>query len=49
MLEQLAEGEAAERVLRALEGVCRDGPRTRDLGGDATTSAVGDAVVARLA
>ena len=48
MLDQLGEGEAAARLMRALEGVCRDGPRTRDIGGDATTAEVGDAVVARL-
>jgi isocitrate/isopropylmalate dehydrogenase len=34
--------------MRALEGVCRDGPRTRDLAGDAGTAEVGAAVVARL-
>ncbi len=48
MLDQLGEGEAAARLMRALEGVCRDGPRTRDIGGDATTADVGDAVVARV-
>lgn len=35
--------------MRALEDVCRDGPRTRDIGGTAATAAVGDAVVTRLA
>ena len=44
MLEQLDEREAAARVLGAIEAVCRDGPRTGDLGGTASTSAVGDAV-----
>jgi len=34
---------------RALEDVCRDGPRTRDVGGTASTSEVGDAVAARIA
>ncbi len=48
MLAHLGEGEAAAAVLGALEDVCRDGPRTRDLGGSATTREVGDAVVARL-
>ena len=28
MLEHLGEHEAARRVLRALEDVCREGPRT---------------------
>ncbi len=44
MLEGLGETEAAARLLRALEAVCRDGPRTRDVGGGASTSEVGDAV-----
>ena len=48
MLEHLGEAEAAARVLRAVEAVCREGPRTRDLGGTATTSEVGDAVAARI-
>jgi tartrate dehydrogenase/decarboxylase/D-malate dehydrogenase len=48
MLEQLGEDEASKRVLAAVEQVCRDGPRTRDLGGDATTREVGDAVAALL-
>ena len=48
MLEHLGEGEAAARLMNALEHVCRDGPRTRDVGGKATTVEVGDAVVARL-
>lgn len=49
MLEHLGEREAAQRIMRALEAVCRDGPRTRDIGGTASTAEVGDAVVARLA
>jgi tartrate dehydrogenase/decarboxylase/D-malate dehydrogenase len=47
MLEHLGEGEAAARVMRALEDVCRDGPRTRDVGGDASTREVGAEVAAR--
>jgi tartrate dehydrogenase/decarboxylase/D-malate dehydrogenase len=34
--------------MRAIEDVCREGPRTRDLGGAATTTELGDAVAARL-
>jgi tartrate dehydrogenase/decarboxylase/D-malate dehydrogenase len=49
MLESLAEPEAAARLMRAVEEVCRDGPRTRDVGGSASTSQVGDAVAARVA
>lgn len=45
MLDQLGEGEAARMVMEALELVCREGPRTRDIGGRATTRQVGDAVV----
>ena len=48
MLEHLGEHEAAARILGALEDVCREGPRTRDVGGAATTAEVGDAVAARL-
>jgi len=48
MLEHLGEADAARGLLTALEGVCRDGPRTRDLGGGAGTADVGDAIVARL-
>ena len=49
MLEHLGEADAAARLLRALEDVCRDGPRTRDVGGTATTREVGDAVAAAVA
>jgi tartrate dehydrogenase/decarboxylase/D-malate dehydrogenase len=49
LLEHLGEREAAQALMRALEDVCRDGPRTRDLGGRAGTAEVGSAVVARLA
>jgi tartrate dehydrogenase/decarboxylase/D-malate dehydrogenase len=49
MLDQLGESDAAARLLRALETVCRVGPRTRDIGGTASTSEVGDAVAAEAA
>jgi tartrate dehydrogenase/decarboxylase / D-malate dehydrogenase len=48
MLEHLGEAEAAARLLGALETTCREGPRTRDVGGTATTHEVGDAVAALL-
>jgi tartrate dehydrogenase/decarboxylase/D-malate dehydrogenase len=48
MLEHLGETDASARVLGAVEGVCRDGIRTRDVGGTATTVEVGDAVAARV-
>jgi tartrate dehydrogenase/decarboxylase / D-malate dehydrogenase len=49
MLEHLGEREAAARVLGALEDVCRDGPRTSDIGGSASTAEVGDAIAALVA
>ncbi len=49
MLEHLGEQAAAERVLGALEQTCASGPRTRDLGGTATTREVGDAIAALVA
>jgi tartrate dehydrogenase/decarboxylase/D-malate dehydrogenase len=49
MLEHLGESDAAARLMRALESVCRDGPRTRDIGGTAATSEVGDAVALKAA
>ena len=48
MLEHLREPEAAKTLMAALEDVCRDGPRTRDIGGEATTQEVGDAIAARV-
>jgi tartrate dehydrogenase/decarboxylase/D-malate dehydrogenase len=48
MLEQLGEAEAAAHLMNALEDVCRQGPRTRDVGGDATTPEVGEAIATRL-
>jgi tartrate dehydrogenase/decarboxylase/D-malate dehydrogenase len=48
MLEHLGEPEAAATLMGALQDVCRDGPRTRDIGGEATTQEVGDAIAARV-
>jgi tartrate dehydrogenase/decarboxylase / D-malate dehydrogenase len=48
MLDHLGETEAAARLMRAVEVVCKDGPRTRDIGGDASTSQVGDAVATNV-
>jgi tartrate dehydrogenase/decarboxylase/D-malate dehydrogenase len=48
MLDTLGESEASQRLMEALEDVCRDGPRTGDVGGTAKTSEVGDAVAARV-
>jgi tartrate dehydrogenase/decarboxylase/D-malate dehydrogenase len=49
MLEQLGEGGAADRLMRAIEVVCREGIRTADIGGAASTGEVGDAIAARAA
>jgi tartrate dehydrogenase/decarboxylase/D-malate dehydrogenase len=44
MLEQLGESEAAALVMRGVEHVAANGPRTKDLGGSARTTEIGDAV-----
>ena len=49
MLDHLGEPAASSKLMRALEDVCRDGPRTHDVGGSGSTSEVGDAVAARIA
>jgi tartrate dehydrogenase/decarboxylase/D-malate dehydrogenase len=48
MLEHLGETDAAKRVLAAVESVCSERLLTRDLGGTATTTEVGDAVAGRV-
>ncbi len=49
MLDHLGESEAAAAVVAAFENIIKDGgPRTRDLGGDASTEDVGKAVAAAL-
>jgi tartrate dehydrogenase/decarboxylase/D-malate dehydrogenase len=48
MLEQLGEQEAASLVMRGLEHVALEGPRTKDLGGQAKTVEIGDAVEAAI-
>ena len=49
MLDYLGEPEAGRTLMSALEDVCREGPRTRDVGGTASTSVVGDAVAEQVA
>jgi tartrate dehydrogenase/decarboxylase/D-malate dehydrogenase len=44
LLQHLGELEAADLVMMALRRVARDGPRTQDLGGTATTLEVGEAI-----
>jgi tartrate dehydrogenase/decarboxylase/D-malate dehydrogenase len=48
MVGGLGEQDAADRLMGAVEAVCRDGILTADVGGSATTSEVGDAVAARV-
>ena len=48
MLEHLGHADAAATVIAAFESVLRDGPRTRDLGGTATTQEVGQAIAERV-
>ena len=45
LLEFLGHDAAGERVRGAVEDVLANGPRTPDLGGDATTDEVGDAIL----
>ena len=48
MLDHLGEPEAGHVLMNALEDVCREGPRTRDVGGIESTRVVGDAVAERV-
>lgn len=49
MLDFLGHSEAHDAILRAIEQVLRDGPRTRDLGGSANTVEVGRAIAEAVA
>ena len=48
MLEHLGHDAAAAAVVKAIEKVLTDGPRTRDMGGTASTSDVGKAIAEAL-
>jgi tartrate dehydrogenase/decarboxylase/D-malate dehydrogenase len=48
MLEHLGHDAAAAAVVKAIERVLTDGPRTRDMGGTASTSDVGRAIAEAL-
>ena len=48
LLDHLGYAEEADRVRAAVEGVLADGPHTPDLGGDAATTDVTEAVLDRL-
>ena len=49
MLDFLGHREAHDAVLRAVETLLRDGPHTPDLGGQASTTQVGEALAALVA
>jgi tartrate dehydrogenase/decarboxylase/D-malate dehydrogenase len=49
MLDFLGQRAAHDAVLSAIETVLKDGPRTRDLGGTASTTEVGEAIAALVA
>ena len=49
LLDHLGEQAAADRVMSALAETTAAGIRTRDVGGSATTTEVGDALAARVA
>ena len=44
MLEHLGHPQAAASVVHAIEAVIREGPKTRDMGGKATTEEMGKAI-----
>jgi tartrate dehydrogenase/decarboxylase/D-malate dehydrogenase len=49
MLEHLGHKKAAAAVVRAIETVIREGPRTRDMGGKASTEEMGKAIADAVA
>jgi isocitrate dehydrogenase (NAD+) len=49
MLRHIGEGAMADRIMKALGTVLADDVRTRDLGGNATTTEFADAICRRLA
>jgi tartrate dehydrogenase/decarboxylase/D-malate dehydrogenase len=48
MLEHLGHKDAAGAIVRAIERVLTEGPRTRDIGGKASTDDVGKAIAEAL-
>ncbi|WP_414648073.1 tartrate dehydrogenase [Castellaniella sp.] len=48
MLDHLGQGAAAAAIVRAVEQVLVSGPRTRDMGGEASTTEVGCAIAAAV-
>lgn len=48
MLDFLGQREAHDAILRAIEHVLREGPRTPDLGGQSSTKELGEAIAAMI-
>jgi tartrate dehydrogenase/decarboxylase/D-malate dehydrogenase len=48
MLEHLGHRDAADAIVQAIERVVREGPKTRDMGGNANTTDVGKAIAGAL-
>jgi tartrate dehydrogenase/decarboxylase / D-malate dehydrogenase len=48
MLEHLGHQDAANAIVKAIEAVLMDGPRTRDIGGTANSDEVGTAIAAAI-
>ena len=49
MLDFLGHTDAHDAILRAIEAVLRDGPKTADLGGSANTTQMGEAIASLVA
>ncbi len=49
MLDFLGQREAHDAIVKAIEQVLAEGPRTGDLGGSASTTEMGEAIAARVA
>lgn len=48
MLEHLGQKAASDAIVRAIETVLTDGPRTRDMGGKASTAELGTAITSAI-
>jgi tartrate dehydrogenase/decarboxylase/D-malate dehydrogenase len=48
MVEHLGHKDAAEAIVKAIERVILEGPRTRDMGGTANTIEVGKAIAGAI-
>ena len=48
LLEHLGHAQAAQAIMRAIEGCLLDGPRTPDIGGKANTEDIGKAIAAAI-